>query len=60
MTKLLIRDLPDGIIIWHGKNIIGVKGLTLNEKYYDRYCRKFGSNPYDYELLLGERKNGRE
>jgi len=56
MMKLLIRNLPDGIIVWHGK-AFWIKGYTLPSKYLDYYCKKIGKNPYDYELLLGERKN---
>lgn len=57
--KVKIRNLKDGAIIWHGQ-AFWIKGYTLPEKYLDNYCYKIGRNLYDYELLLGERKNGRK
>lgn len=51
-----IRDLPGGMIIWKGFNILGITKSTLPEKYYDNYCTKVPGNDLDYELIK-ENKN---
>lgn len=49
--KYKINDLPNGIIVWSGNTILGIKGATLNEKYHDYYCYKIMGNYFDYELV---------
>lgn len=46
-----IKDLPNGTIVWKGFSILGVKGMTLSEKYYDNYCIKLQGNILDYEII---------
>ena len=45
-----IKDLPNGIIVWYGDLVVGVKGMTLKEKYHEFEVFKVGGNPFDYEL----------
>ena len=53
---LKIKDLPTGAIIWKKKNILGIVGATLPQKYYDYFCYKVpGNNEFDYEL--GEKRD---
>ena len=49
-----ISDLPTGMIIWKGKNILGITGATLPEKYYDCYCENIIGNYLDFELVKGD------
>lgn len=46
-----IKDLPLGKIVWYKDLIVGVKGLTLDEKYNKCNTYAIGGNPYDYELI---------
>ena len=55
---MLVRDIPEGSILWSQKQdengeyfIYGIKGKTLPEEFYDYQCIKVGSNKYDYELI---------
>lgn len=55
---MLVRDIPEGSILWSQKQdengeyfIYGIKGKTLPEEFYDYQCIKVGSNKYDYELV---------
>lgn len=55
---MLVKDIPDGAILWDckkdydGENIVlGIKGLTLPEKFYNYECKKIGYNPYDWEII---------
>lgn len=49
--KIKISELPEGMIIWNGNNILGITKATLEEKYYDYYCKKIIGNDLDYELV---------
>ena len=46
-----ISDLPAGMIVWKGYQILGITKATLPEKYYDNYCTKEPGNELDYELV---------
>lgn len=48
--KIKISELPKGMIIWKGNEILGITGATLPKKYYDCYCQKLRGNGLDYEL----------
>ena len=43
-----ISDLPAGMIVWKGYQILGITKATLPEKYYDNYCTKVPGNDLDY------------
>lgn len=45
-----IKDLPNGIIVWYGDLVVGIKGMTLNEEYFELEVFKVVGNPFDYEL----------
>lgn len=50
-----INDLPNGIIVWYGDLIVGVKGLTLEnvmkkEIEYATVTPVKGTNVLDFEL----------
>ena len=45
-----VRYIADGMIIWHGDTVIGVKGLTLPEMFDDCDCYKLPGNAFDYAL----------
>lgn len=50
-----INDLPDGIIVWYGDLIVGVKGLTLEnimkkEIEYATVTPVKGINALDFKL----------
>lgn len=51
MEGIKISDLPAGIIVWKGHNILGVTQATLPKPYYECYCRKIRGNELDYELI---------
>lgn len=50
-----ISDLPAGMIVWKGYQILGITKATLPEKYYDNYCTKVPGNDLDYELVKEEK-----
>lgn len=47
---LKIKELPNGSIVWKKSTILGVKGATLDERYFDYYCIKIPNNDFDYEI----------
>lgn len=51
---LKIKDIPNGSIVWKGYMILGIKGSTLNEKYFDSFCIKERGNFLDYSLVENE------
>lgn len=51
MDKIKISELPVGMVIWKGNEILGVTQFTLPIKYYDFYCKKINGNPKDYEII---------
>ena len=48
-----IKDLPNGVIVWRRGAILGIKGATLDNKYYDNFCYKVQGNEFDYEYSEG-------
>lgn len=50
--KIKICDLPNGCIIWHEYEILGVTGLSLASSFLNKYCIKIPGNPFDYQLVL--------
>lgn len=50
MKKYKISDLPEGMILWHKGNILGITKCTLPKEYNDCYCTKILGNDFDYEL----------
>jgi hypothetical protein len=49
--KIKIKDIPNGSIVWKGYTILGIKGSTLDKKYYDKFCIKERGNFLDYSLV---------
>lgn len=50
-----IKDLPIGMIIWYINNdgdndILGITGMTLDDKYLDYECIKLEGNRFDYMI----------
>ncbi len=52
--NLKIKELPKGCIIWYKNSILGITGVTLAEKYYERECIKNLGNELDYSLVGGK------
>lgn len=52
--NLKINELPKGCIIWYKNSILGITGVTLPEKYYERECIKTLGNELDYCLVGGK------
>ena len=50
--KYTVSDLPDGIILWRGEEILEVKGMCLPIQYMDRKCVSVPGNKFDYELVI--------
>ncbi len=48
---ILINDLKVGSIIWRGFEILGIKGVTLDEKYHKCFCFSIEGNDFDYEII---------
>lgn len=46
-----VKDLEYGMIVWQGNNVLGVKGVDLPKKYYNKLCKKVDGNRWDYELI---------
>ena len=47
----LVKNIPQGSILWKDEMILGVVGSTLPTKYEEAYCRKLEGNDLDYEYL---------
>lgn len=45
-----VKDIADGMIVWKGDAVIGIKGMTLPDMFYDCYCVKLLGNAFDYSL----------
>ena len=45
-----VWQIADGMIIWKGNAVIGIKGLTLPEMFLDCDCYKLPGNAFDYAL----------
>lgn len=45
-----VKYIADGMIIWHGTTVIGIKGMTLPEMFDDCDCYKLPGNAFDYAL----------
>lgn len=48
-----VRHIADGAIVWKGDAVVGVKGMTLPEIFYDCDCVKVPGNAFDYALAHG-------
>lgn len=51
MNKIKISELPEGMIIWRKRTILGITKATLPLQYYDYYCTKIIGNYLDYEIV---------
>ena len=47
-----ISELATGSIVWKGKTILGVKGVTLPERFNDYDCTSLEDNDFDYEIVF--------
>ena len=47
-----VKYIADGMIIWKGNAVIGIKGLTLPKMFLDCDCYKLPGNAFDYALSL--------
>jgi hypothetical protein len=45
-----VKCIADGMIVWKGNTVIGIKGLTLPEMFDDCDCVKLPGNAFDYCL----------
>lgn len=45
-----VKEIADGMIVWKGNTVIGIKGLTLPEMFNDCDCVKLLGNAFDYSL----------
>lgn len=46
-----VKNIPTGAILWKKEKILGVKGITLSNKYNNKKCIKVEGNDFDYELI---------
>lgn len=47
-----ISELATGSIVWKGKTILGIKGVTLPEQLNDYDCTNLEGNDFDYEIVF--------
>ena len=45
-----VKEIADGMIVWKGDAVVGVKGLTLPKMFLDCDCYKLPGNAFDYAL----------
>jgi len=45
-----VKYIADGMIVWKGNAVIGIKGITLPEMFNDCDCYKLPGNAFDYSL----------
>ena len=48
---LKIKEIEIGSIVWKKSTILGIKGATLDERYFNYDCIQVGNSPYDYEII---------
>lgn len=47
-----ISELATGSIVWKGKIVLGIKGITLPERFNDYDCINLEDNDFDYEIVF--------
>ena len=47
-----ISELATGSIVWKGKTVLGIKGITLLERFNDYDCTSLEDNDFDYEIVF--------
>ena len=47
-----ISELATGSIVWKGKTVLGIKGVTLPERFNDYDCTNLEDNDFDYEIVF--------
>ena len=45
-----VKYIANGMILWKGKAVIGIKGLNLPDMFDDCDCYKLPGNAFDYAL----------
>ena len=45
-----VKEIADGMIVWKGNTVIGIKGMTLPEIFDNCDCVKLPGNTFDYSL----------
>jgi len=48
---MLVKEIPNGGIVWKGDVVLGIKGSTLPSIFDECKARAVGGNCFDYELL---------
>ena len=51
---MLVKEIPNGGIVWKGDTVLGIKGSTLPPIFDECKARAVGGNYFDYELLPQE------
>ena len=47
-----IKDLEVGMIVWNGRNVLGVTGTTLPKEFDNFEVTKVRGNYFDYEIVF--------
>ena len=47
-----ISELAIGSIVWKGKTVLGIKGVTLDERFNNYDCTSPEGNDFDYEIVF--------
>lgn len=45
-----VRYIANGMILWYGNAVVGIKGATIPEMFNDCDCYKLPGNAFDYSL----------
>jgi len=55
MSKIKVKNIPNGSILWKGNTVLGIKGANLDEIYYDYECYQEQGNPLDYTIITNKK-----
>ena len=50
-----VKDIANGMIVWKGNAVIGIKGATLPAMFDNCDCYKLPGNQFDYALAPNQK-----
>jgi len=51
---MLVKDIPDGSIVWNGYSVLGIKGATLDPVYDECTVVQEPGNPIDFSIVKND------
>ena len=51
---MLVKDIPNGSIVWNGYSVLGIKGVTLDPAYDECLVIQESGNPIDFSIVKND------